>query len=370
MNVVSLTQKLLSYNTINPPGNEAAIAVFTGNLLRENGFTVTYHEFGENRLHLIAGRGLSSNKAPIVLSGHFDTVPLGVHEWSIDPFGGLVKDGRLWGRGSSDMKGGLAAMIMASFEAFSEQEPSGGIRMIFTAGEELGCQGISSLAADGKIPGKASAVIVGEPTGNIPATGHKGAIYLNSVAKGITAHSSMPELGDNAIYKVAAAINRIKDIDFKAERDPLLGYPTVNVGRISGGLNLNSVPDHAEFTVDIRTTSKLGHETILKTLCQTAGNQVVFEKLVDLGAVFTREDEPFVRVVYAACNDKKPGNPEALPYLTDGAVLQKVYGGVPVIILGPGESGQAHKTDEYCDVAELEKSVNIYKEIILNWSRR
>ena len=372
MNVVSLTQKLLSFNTINPPGNEAGIARFAGKILQDNGFIVTYHDFGENRLHLIAEMGLSSKKAPLVLSGHFDTVPLGNRKWSVDPFDGTVKDGKIWGRGSSDMKGGLAVMIIASVEAFSGQTPEGGIRIIFTAGEELGCQGISGLAADNLIPGEASAVIVGEPTGNIPASGHKGAIYLNATATGKTAHSSMPELGENAIYKAAAAILRIKDIDFNAERDQLLGNPTVNVGKISGGMNLNSVPDHAEFTVDIRTTTKVSHEMVLKKIAEAAGDQIAFEKLVDLEPVFTPEEDPFIQIVYEACSIEMqaPGFPKALPYLTDGAVLQKAYKGAPVVILGPGESGQAHQTDEYCDIARLEKSVNIYKNIILNWSRK
>jgi succinyl-diaminopimelate desuccinylase len=260
MDVVSLTKKLLSFNSINPPGNEAGIARYTGDLLERNGFQVRYYTFSDERLHLVAERGLSGSKPPIVLSGHFDIVPLGVKKWTVDPFAGEVRDDKIWGRGSSDMKGGLAAMICASVEAFGNCAPEGGVRLIFTAAEELGCQGARQLVKVMNDSTGARAVIVGEPTANQPAIGHKGAIYLNAVTSGKTAHSSMPHLGDNAIYKAAASILKARDFQFDAEKDELLGYPTINVGKMSGGINLNSVPDHAEFSIDIRTTAKLDHK--------------------------------------------------------------------------------------------------------------
>ena len=367
--VVSLTKKLLSFNTISPPGNESEIAGFVGDLLAGCGFDIEYSVFEENRLHLIAEKGLSSKKPPIILSGHFDTVPLGNKEWSVAPFAGKVKNGKIWGLGSSDMKGGLAAMILASIGAFAENPPEGGIRIVFTAGEEMGCQGISKLVREKRLHGKASAIIVGEPTANLPATGHKGAIYLNVVTRGRTAHSSMPELGDNAIYKAARAITKIMDFNFGAERDPLLGMPTVNVGRINGGMNINSVPDHAEFTIDFRTTTKVDHRKILERLMAEIGSETEIETLVDLKPVYTPEKDPFVQLVYKVCGIKKPmiGFPKALPYLTDGAILQRFYHDAPTVILGPGQPEMAHQTDEYCFVKELEKSVRIYKNIIIKW---
>jgi succinyl-diaminopimelate desuccinylase len=369
MDVISLTRKLLSFNTINPPGNEGEIAKFVGGLLAGHSFKIEYPVFEVNRLHLIAEKGLSSKRPPIVLSGHFDTVPLGNKSWSVDPFKGTVKDGRLWGRGSSDMKGGLAAMILASIGAFADTPPEGGIRLIFSAGEELGCQGISKLVRENAGLGEANAIIVGEPTANLPVTGHKGALYLKAVTTGKTAHSSMPELGINAIYKAAAAIMKIRDFDFEAEHDPLLGYPTLNVGMISGGMNINSVPDHAEFTIDIRSTTKVNHSKILKTLTEKIGNEAAIETLVDLKPVFTPENDPFVQMVYDTCKAERLRDrlPKALPYLTDGAVLQTLYNNAPVIILGPGEPEMAHQTDEFCYIDKLERAEKLYKNIILNW---
>lgn len=366
MDVISLTKKLLSFNTINPPGNEGEIARYCGNILSENGFSIRYFEFGENRLHLIADRGISSTLSPIVLSGHFDTVPEGRNKWSEDLFSGTIHDGKIYGRGSSDMKAALAAMIVASIESFRGGTPAGGIRIIFTAGEELGCQGISQLAEDKHIPVNASGIIVGEPTGNLPAIGHKGALYLKAAATGKTAHSSMAEQGDNAIYKVAGAITRLKDIDFGAAKDPLLGFPTINIGIVSGGMNINSVPDYAEFTVDVRTTSMLNHESILYKLKEVAGKEIGFEKLVDIGPVSTSLADPFLKLIYNVLN-VVDYIPYTLPYLTDGAVLQKVCT-APVIILGPGEPEQAHQTDEFCYVRKIEEAVENYMKIILKWN--
>jgi succinyl-diaminopimelate desuccinylase len=369
MDVIKLTQDLLAFNNINPPGNEESVAVFTGNILAAHGFMVSYHRFGEGRLHMIAEKGVRDGMAALVLSGHFDTVPLGAREWSVDPFSGKTGEDRLWGRGSSDMKGGLAAMVIAAIEAFNEAPPTGGVRLIFTAAEELGCIGAKQLAAEWTHPGKASAIIVGEPTSNHPYIGHKGAVYMNATGTGKTAHSSMPHLGDNAIYKVAEAILKVKDFDLNTEMDPLLGLPTINVGRMNGGMNINSVPDRAEFSIDIRTTAKADHDKLIAGLKERLGKEISLEILVNMLAVSTDANNSFVRLVYDVCgiDPTDSSKPKALPYLTDGSVLQKLYNGAPTIILGPGQPEMAHQTDEYIFIDKLIESVNIYKNILLKW---
>lgn len=367
MDVIALTRELVAFKTVNPPGNEAEVARFLGRLLSENGFEVEYVPFEENRVHVIAEKGCSGKGAPVVFTGHFDTVPLGARAWSVDPFGGEVKEGKLYGRGSSDMKGGLAAMVIAAIMAFEEGSPTEGVRLILTSGEELGCQGAKNLVATYKNLGKASGIIVGEPTANIPAIGHKGGLYLNLTTSGVTAHSSMPHLGDNAIYKAARAISKIEKFDFGVEKDPLLGFPTINVGKIFGGMNINSVPDHAGFTIDARTTVKTDHQKLLRRLEKELGDEVSVEKLVDLQAVSSDENSPFVQMVYSVCGISQgdEGFPKSLPYLTDGSVLQLAYKGVPTVILGPGQPEMAHQTDEFCYTENLERSIEIYKNIIL-----
>lgn len=370
-NVISITKKLIAFNTVNPPGNESETAKFVGALLSEKGFEVKYIPFETYRLHVVAEKGCSEEFYPIVFTGHFDTVPLGVREWSIDPFSGEVKDGKLFGRGSSDMKGGLAAMVIAAIKAFDEGHPKGGVRLIFTSGEELGCQGAKHLVETYGNLGKAKGIIVGEPTANIPAIGHKGGLYLNLTTVGITAHSSMPHLGENAIYKIAHAISKIEKFEFGVEIDPLLGFPTINVGKVSGGMNINSVPDHAAFTIDARTTTKVDHRELLEKLQKVLGPDVFIETLVDLKAVSSNENDPFVKLVYSVCgiSSGEAGFPKSLPYLTDGSVLQPGYGGVSTIILGPGQPEMAHQTDEFCYTDKLEEAVTIYKNIILGGGR-
>lgn len=363
---ISIAQKLVSFNTVNPPGNEGEAANYIEGLLSSYGFKVEYIPFEGDRQHLIAEKGCSKERPAVVFTGHFDTVPLGVKQWTVAPFEGTVKGNKLYGRGSSDMKGGLAAMVVGAILAFTEGNPQGGVRLILTSGEELGCQGAKHLVAIHKNLGIASGIIVGEPTSNIPAIGHKGGLYLNLNLTGKTAHSSMPHLGDNAIYKAARAILKVEKFDFKSEEDPLLGLPTINVGQVFGGMNINSVPDQAGFTIDARTTTKTDHQKLLKQLKAELGDEVVIETLVDLKAVSSDENDPFVQMVYSVCGISKgaEGYPKSLPYLTDGSVLQAAYNGVPTIILGPGQPEMAHQTDEFCYTAKIEEAVEIYKNII------
>jgi len=365
--VIGLAIKLISFDTSGPLGAEEVPAKYLGGLLSSDGFAVRYHTFAPGRLTLLAEKGLSDEAPPVVLTGHLDTVPLGAGPWRFGPFSGTLSDGKLFGRGSSDMKGGVAAMVCAARNVFKETAPRGGVRLLFTAAEEPGCLGARQLAECGFDVGQASAVIVGEPTSNHPFLGHKGGLYLRVSAAGKAAHSSMPELGDNAIYKAARAITRIESFRFNAERDRLHGLPTLNVGRMSGGENLNSVPDHAEFTVDIRTTARTGHEATLERLVRELGSEVTVTTLADLPPVSTDESAPFAQLVYAVCGiDAADANlPKSLSYVTDGAVLQRLYGGVPTVILGPGEPSQAHRTDEFCLLDKLEAAVSLYTRILL-----
>ncbi len=364
--VVELTRKLLAFNTINPPGNEAAIAGFTAGILEDHGFTVRLYPFEADRLHLVAEKGITTENGALVFSGHFDTVPLGAAPWIADPFSGEITGDKIFGRGSSDMKAGVAAMITAAVSETTTPAKGNGIRLIFTAGEELGCQGMQHLVSVIENPGRASAIIIGEPTANIPAVGHKGALYFRAVTKGKTAHSSMPSKGINAIYKAARGIVTIEQMTFNAREDKLLGFPTINVGKIQGGMNINSVPDHAEFTIDVRTTKGLDHTEIIGYLTGLLGPEIMLEKLVDLEAVSTDPDDPFIRMVYSLCDSEgisMPG-PAALPYVTDGSVLQHLYPGTPLVILGPGQPEMAHQTDEFCYLSRIRQAEEIYRKII------
>ena len=371
MNVIELTKELIRFNTINPPGNEEEIALYLGDLLSKNGFSVNYPRFDKQRLHIIAEKGITAESFPIVLSGHLDVVPLGSKKWNREAFVPEIENGKLFGRGSSDIKGGVAAIVCAAINVYKDFTPQQGIRLIITAAEEIGCLGVRDLYKKGYDIGKASGLIIAEPSSNIPLTGHKGAVSVNAYTKGLSAHSSMPEKGDNAIYKAAQAIIKLQNLNFNAKEDKLLGLPTINIGTIKGGANFNSVPDKAEFTIDVRTTGEYSNQQALEQIKEIVGKDVKIEPFVNLRSYFTSETEDFVKVVYKVCTDVgiKAELPASAPYLTDASVLQAWYNNVPTVILGPGEADMAHKTDEFCYVDKIIQAELIYKNIITDWEK-
>src|SRR6185437_2870919 len=169
----ALTRELLTFDTINPPGLERACARRLGSLLEQAGFAVAYHEFAEARTSLIAQIGVRDARAPICFTGHIDVVPLGAAPWTHDAFAGETDGDRMYGRGSTDMKSGIAAFIVAALELAPELARGPGLVIVITAGEEIGCEGAKHLADHGLL-GRAGAIVVAEPTANYPYIGHKG----------------------------------------------------------------------------------------------------------------------------------------------------------------------------------------------------
>src|SRR5437667_4353109 len=212
---ISLTRSLLAFDTINPPGRESDGARHAGALVGQWGFRVEYHEYEPGRTSLVARAGGSAAIAPLCLTGHLDTVALGTRIWSKDPSSGETEGYRLYGRGTSDMKAGVAAILLAA-RAFSKKlSGTPGIVIVLTAAEEGGCIGSQHLART-QLLGRAGALLVGEPTSNYPYIGHKGSVKFHASFKGISAHGSMPHLGSNAIYKAARAVSELAAFDFAA----------------------------------------------------------------------------------------------------------------------------------------------------------
>ena len=370
MDAVALTRELLRFDTVNPPGQERDCARMAGKLLQDAGFSVEYFEYEEGRTSVIARAGGKEGKAPLCLTGHLDVVPLGTRPWSKDPFAGETDGGKLYGRGSSDMKAGIAAILLAALGFSKKLNNTAGIVLVLTAAEEGGCVGSKHLAALPKLMGKAGAIVVGEPTSNYPMVGHKGSIKFHAAFKGVSAHGSMPQLGVNAIYKAAKAIQKLEEFQFGVKQHPVMGLPTMNVGTVEGGSGVNLVPDLAKIGVDIRTVPGTDHEVLLsrlKTLLEDAELQV----FANSNAVWTEPDDEWVQRVFGICKPILGEAPEAraMPYMTDAANLRMVYAGAPTLVLGPGEAAMAHQTDEYCNVERIRQSVQIYEEIIRDWTR-
>lgn len=365
---VELTRQLIRFDTINPPGNERRCVEFLAEILRGGGFDVVLRELDVDRANLIATLPGTTRDAPLLFTGHVDVVPLGTRAWQRDPFAAECVDGRVYGRGSSDMKSGVAAFVCAALAVKNDREPPN-IMLVITAGEETGCAGASSLVAQGGL-GRAAGIVVGEPTANAVCVGHKGALWLTATTTGITAHGSMPERGDNAIYKAARVIGRLESFVFEAGVHPVLGGPTLSVNIVHGGININSVPDRAEIGIDIRTVPSIDHGVLLNTLQQRVGAEVRIDPFLDLPGVWTSPDVEWVqRVVRIVSNATGETNvPGAATFFSDASVLTPAMGSPRTIILGPGEPGQAHQTDEWCTVTRISQAVDIYTRLMRDWA--
>jgi succinyl-diaminopimelate desuccinylase len=369
--VVELTRELVRTETINPPGDEARAAGILAARLEAAGLDVVAHELdGAERTSLVA-RWPGTDDAPaLCLTGHLDTVPLGGSDWERDPLGAEVDGDRLHGRGASDMKGGVAAIVVAAERVAALGRGRAGLEVVLCAGEETGCDGALALArADGAL-GNCGALLVAEPTTNYPCVAHKGVVWLDMLAEGRTAHGSMPHLGDNAIGKLARAIVALEDFAFDAEEHPLLGAPTLNIGRATGGININSVPDRARAGLDVRTVPGLDGDAVAAQLAAAAGDEVRIETRLALDPVDSDPGDEWVREVFAVMGPfagERDVEPRGLAYFTDACALVPAYGTPPAIVCGPGDADQAHRTDESCSVAALEAAAEGFFDIARRW---
>jgi succinyl-diaminopimelate desuccinylase len=366
---VALARQLIAFNTVNPPGNEAECVRYLGRLLEDASFAPRYFDFADRRTSLVATLPGGATRPPICFTGHLDTVPLGAANWGPDPFGGQVIGDKLYGRGASDMKGAVAAMTAMAERVAQLPRRAAGITLILTAGEERSCQGARHLADTDGALGPAGALVVGEPTGNAPWIAHKGCVRFAITTRGVTAHASMPERGDNAIHKAADIVTRLRGLDFSVPSHPLLGAPTLNIGTIEGGMNINSVPDRVRIGIDIRMLPGQSEASVRDLLFRSCDAKVEIERLEGAGSVETDPDHPWVRKVFDLVESIQGTRPllAGAPYFTDASVLTPALGNVPTVILGPGEAEQAHKTDEYIYVSKLVSAAELYFRIAESW---
>ena len=370
---IELSRELIAFNTINPPGSELTCIQHLEKILGGAGLETSLQQFAPDRANLIARIGGADDRSPLCFTGHVDTVPLGNAPWSVDPFAAEIVDGKMYGRGSTDMKCGVAAFVSAIANMADQLKETNGVVLVITAGEEIGCEGAFHLARDGTF-GRAGAIVVAEPTSNAALVGHKGALWLRLTFKGVTAHGSMPHLGDNAAFKAARAITALETFQFNVAPHPYLGSPSLNVGTVRAGLNVNSVPDLAEIGVDIRSIPGLDHSRIQEHLRAELGNDVSLEPIVDVGSVWTDPSSPWLEEVYGIVRDvtgeDAGAEPQTAPYFTDASALTPAFGNPPTVILGPGEAAKAHQTDEFCSVQRIREASMIYSRIAAQWATK
>jgi succinyl-diaminopimelate desuccinylase len=375
--VVALTQELVRINTTNPPGDEGPAIQLIEARLREHGFetTVVAYTEGEDRSHVVGRLRGTGERPGVLFSGHIDVVPPGNVPWTVDPFGGEVRDGRLYGRGSCDMKGGVAALLVAAEEiARSGRLLRGDLVVAVTSDEERNCLGADELVREPLFDGLGS-VIVAEPTSLGIYIAEKGAFWVDVTFYGRTAHGSMPELGANA---VAAMVDFLGRWERRYRTDhpvhPLLGTPTLNIGVIEGGVKVNVVPDRCTAQIDMRTVPPLEHPEVLRRL-EGALEEVTslrpgvrFETRVvsDRPPVSCPADSDLAAALAAAVQEIAgvDPSPRGVPYCTE-ACIWAPHLGIPAVICGPGSPGMAHQPDEYVEVADLQHAAQAYTRATL-----
>ena len=365
---LTLTQKLLSMDTVNPPGHEEEEAKFIAQILEQGGFEVRLLPVAPGRPNLIATLEGGGGKLPLCFSGHLDTVPFNKSHWMHDPLGGATEYGKVFGRGASDAKSSVAAIVVAGLRLAALKDRSAAVEIILSADQETGDNGTNFLAKQKDILHRVGALILGEPTANYPMIGHKGMLWLKAYTCGVSAHASMPDKGENAIYKAARAVVRLETFTFDVTH-PLMGSSTINVGTIEGGSAMNMVPDRATIGIDVRTVHGQANNVVFERLQSFLGQEVELRCIADAPSILTDSEDKWVQEVYdimAPILGERPV-PRCIPYFTDASVLATALGDPPLIILGPGEAAMAHRVEEFCYVSKLEEAAEAYYEIGRRW---
>ncbi len=360
-----LCQALVRIPSVNPAGQpgtehvgEQRCADHVAQFLRGLGAEVTLREVLPSRPNVVARFPPDRPGKPrLLLAPHLDTVS--VAGMTIDPFGAELRDEKLWGRGASDTKGSMAAMLWALRERRGQLAGlSHEIWFAGLAGEEAGQQGAIALAAEERF----AFVIAGEPTGLDVVHLHKGCTRLRLVARGLAVHAAHPELGDNAIDKMTVALRWLREVlkpELAACTHPMLGRATGSVGTIAGGSKTNIVPDFCEATIDLRTVPGAGMETLLGSLTARLQSHVPGLEVEATHAAALNTDPAHPLIAKLATLGARP---IGAPWFCDAAVFARQ--GVPAIALGPGSIEQAHTKDEWIAVADLEKGAQFFAQFL------
>jgi acetylornithine deacetylase len=303
----------------------------------------------------------------ILFEAHQDTVP--VEGMTIEPWTPLVRDGKLYGRGACDIKGGLAAMLGAVARLARERPRSmPTIVMASTVNEEHGFSGATALAhlwsqPGSIIPRQPDAAVVAEPTSLQVVVAHKGVVRWRCHTHGRATHSSQPHLGVNAIFKMSRVLEALEryagDVAPKLAAHPLCGTPTLSVGTIFGGLSVNTVPDSATIEIDRRlvpgeTPTEAVRHVVEFVAAQTGNDPAVVHDepfLIGVGLLDTTNGPLAERMVAAARRARVACEKVGVPYGTNAAAIGSA--GVPSIVFGPGSIDQAHTADEWLSLDQL-----------------
>ncbi|MCV7229194.1 M20 family metallopeptidase [Mycolicibacterium komossense] len=365
-----LAAAMVRCDTRNPPGDETAIISLLSDALTGLGAQVEVFEAAPGRLSVLAMVAGASEpgaerRLTLLINGHIDVVPVVESEWMTPPFDGVIRDGRLYGRGACDMKGGIAAAI-EGLRACADAGVAIPCDVVFhlVADEETGGQwGTEALLKAGRIA--ADAAVVPEPSELHVCVAERGVLMAEITVTGRAAHGSDPGVGRSAVADAARLVGILHQAEFGDPPHPLLGTPTCNVGVIDGGTAPNIVASSCVLRVDRRVLPGATEEQALAGLIRLMdGAAPDIERTVDVLAFAAGSelavDHPFVGLVRAAAENQPPVR--GLYLGTDARFLRNELG-IPTVVYGPGSMTVAHSSDEYVTLADLAAAARTFARL-------
>jgi len=362
---LDFARTLVGFNTVSANSNLALIHCIRDELARLGVKSRLSYNADRSKANLFATLG-EGKPAGIVLSGHTDTVPWDGQDWSVDPLGGVVRDGRLYGRGSADMKGFIATAV-AHAELFLNSQAPFAIHLAFSFDEEVGCFGVKELIADLREAGIAPlACIVGEPTSMVPAIAHKGVYRYRCCVRGKEAHSSLTPQSVNAIEMAARVVGKVRDMaeGFERAEQRYAGFDvpfsTASVGQFHGGIADNVVPVDTEFryefrdlpTADARAMQQQvvayarSLEPAMQKVAPDAGFR--FETICEVPSFLGSADDAVTRLAQRLAGEQRT---TLVAFGTEAGLFK--HAGIRTVVCGPGSIEQAHQPDEYVSLEQL-----------------
>lgn len=377
-------KKLIQVETTAEMGELAAAKVISAKL---DHFGIDYHIdcWDRTRANIIAHVNSTRRKGALLFVCHLDVVGPGEASWRHPPFAAVESDSKIYGRGSADMKGGIAAVVTAICGIVdSDTKLQGDIIFSAVAGEETDSCGVKRFVSGCDWLGERApilqkkremetqfvGVVIPEPTDFAVVTAHRGLLWLKVTTKGKAAHASTPELGVNAIASMRAVLDALENYKIPAESHKLLGSCSMSINTITGGKEINVIPDSCSIEIDIRTVPAQNHNSIITDFERIFAKLKANNPRFDAEVSVVRQVEPLETdrccdFVKDFCSAVGANETKAVGFTTDGPYFASL--GAPVVIFGPGKPGLAHKPDEYIDISDVEKAVEIYKNIILKF---
>ncbi|RQS14863.1 acetylornithine deacetylase [Burkholderia sp. Bp8998] len=363
----TLLAELIGFDTVSRHSNLAMIAFIRDYLAVYGIDSELFYNDERSKANLFATIG-PRDRGGILLSGHTDVVPADGQAWTVEPFRMSERDGRLYGRGTADMKGFLAS-VLAAVPMFVERRLSLPIHLAFSYDEEIGCLGVRPMLAElAKRPHRPVLCVIGEPTELKPVLGHKGKLAMRCHVKGAACHSAYAPYGINAIQYASRLVNRLEEIGERlaqpehhdARFDP--PFSTVQTGLIRGGKALNIVPDACEFDFEVRTLPGFDADEVTGELRAYAEQQLTpkmravhadcdirMQPLSAYPGLSTPDDGDAARLLSILSGSSAFGT---VAFGTEGGLFEQA--GIPTVVCGPGSMDQGHKPDEFVSVEQLQ----------------